>query len=318
MSKQQQKKPDSKALAVQRKAKETSLRATMGKIKGEIDAALPQKMREYMSPERMCRLAMTSIRTSQNLWKCDDVSIIAGIVLAAQHGLEIDMRGQAWLIPRYSTKRERYEANFQIGYQGLLTLARRSGVIEKIEARVVYENDSFSYQFGTDPSIEHQPTRLDDPGELAACYAIAWLRGGAQQFEVLEKRDIEKVKSTVKLTYDDGNKTDSPWNTWEEQMWRKTAAIRLAKWLPSSIDDKNEDALKKFVSLDDIEMAGKHQHLAEIVGLTEQAQESIAHEPQEGQFTGADLFGSEDPEEVTIDVQQQQHEYDEEDDNLPD
>ncbi|MCC5747462.1 recombinase RecT, partial [Klebsiella pneumoniae] len=40
------------------------------------------------------------------------------------------------------------QAQFQIGYKGLLRLAYRSGQIRRVNAEVVYEGDDFSYELG--------------------------------------------------------------------------------------------------------------------------------------------------------------------------
>lgn len=256
--KPQAKKTPGQTLAIQRKNKENHIRTQIGKMKDQIQAALPAKIREMIPPDRMARIAITTLRTSEDLWKCTDISIIAGVILAAQHGLEIDMRGHAWLIPR-KTKQGIWEANFQIGYQGLLELARRSGQIYRIEARVVYEDDVFSYCYGTEPAIEHVPSRAADPGPLTATYATALLAHQVSQFEVVEARDVEIIRSRARGS--DGK--NSPWNQWTEAMWKKTAAIQLCKWLPTSTE------MQTLIALDEQENAGVPQQLSELLNLPE-------------------------------------------------
>ena len=63
--------------------------------------------------------------------------------------------GQAYLIP-YTVKGVP-TVQFQIGYKGLIDLAYRSGEIESIQAHVVYENDSFDFNYGLEPKLMHKP-----------------------------------------------------------------------------------------------------------------------------------------------------------------
>ena len=59
-------------------------------------------------------------------------SLMSAIVKASQLGLEVgSAMGHAYLVP-YKT-----EATLIIGYRGMLALARRSGEIQSITARVV-------------------------------------------------------------------------------------------------------------------------------------------------------------------------------------
>ena len=55
----------------------------------------------YVKPDRFIRAALTAINVVPDLAKCTSTSVIAGLMQAAQLGLEVaDVRGQCYLIPR--------------------------------------------------------------------------------------------------------------------------------------------------------------------------------------------------------------------------
>jgi recombination protein RecT len=171
--------------------------------------------------ERFLRVALTTIGRSPDLQKCSAASLLAGMMDAAQLGLEIGGPLQeGWLIA-YGT-----EAQFQPGYRGFISLLHGHEFIKKIEAHVVYTNDRFSYEYGSDPKITHLPT-MGDRGASIGVYSVAWMTNGAQQFEVLSAQDVEEVKRSSRSA----NASSSPWQKFPGEMWRKSAVKRLIKYL---------------------------------------------------------------------------------------
>jgi recombination protein RecT len=137
--------------------------------------------------------------------------------------------GLAYLIP-YSDK-----AQFQMGYKGLCELAYRSGEVKAISAELVFPSDKFEITMGTDRAITHKPDLLIDrtiAKDALYVYATAKMKGGSTTFAILNRKDIEKVRKSVKA-----RSTDTPWVQWEEEMWKKTAVKKLTKLLPMSSRD---------------------------------------------------------------------------------
>lgn len=208
-------------------------------MKGEIARCLPK----HLTPDRMARIAMTELRKTPKLQECDPMSFIASIMQAAQLGLEPGILGSCYLIPFWNSKLGKFECTFMPGYRGFLDLARRSGQIISLVARSVYENDEFSYEFGLKESITHKPC-MGERGELVAVYAVAILKDGGHQFDVMSKAEIDAVRETSK------SKDNGPWVTHYEEMAKKTVLRRLFKWLPCSVE------MQKAVSLDELQEAG--------------------------------------------------------------
>jgi len=227
--------------------KVNDVRGMLERAKSQIKLALPS----HMTPDRMLRIAMTSIQKNPALLDCDRTSLVAAIIQSAQLGLEPDgALGMAYLVPYGKT------VTFIPGYRGLVDLARRSGQLSTISAHVVYKKDVFKYARGTDQMIEHVPCDEDDPGEMTHAYAVAKLRDGGVQFEVMTRREVLAIKARSKAS------NSGPWKTDEAEMWKKTAIRRLAKLLPMSVE------MARAVELDERTDAGLPQDFGDIIDTT--------------------------------------------------
>jgi recombination protein RecT len=215
-----------------------------------IQSCLPK----HMTPERMCRVAFSTVTRTPSLLKCTPQSLVAAIVEASSLGLEIDSRGLAYLVPFWNKNLQRKEAKLMTGYKGFMQLAYNSGRVTNIYAEVVCEKDTFEFAMGLDAKLVHIPN-LEDRGPLRAAYAVARVKDADAAFVVMGKSEIMKIKAASQ----GGNKDDSPWIHWEEEMWKKSAIRRLCKYLPLSPE------MQRAVSLDEMADAGNPQDLA--VGL---------------------------------------------------
>lgn len=200
-------------------------------FKGEIARALPR----HLSPDNMLRIALTAFRMNPKLGECEPASVFACVVQASQLGLRPNMLGECFLIPYKDYKANKMICQLQLGYQGLLELVRRSGMVEAIGCYLVCEKDEYSVQFGTDPGITHKPYLDGDPGEVKFGYAVAKLKGGGTHVEVMTVEQINTIRDrsqNVKAAkkYD----KETPWDTDWDEMARKTLGRRICKWLPKS------------------------------------------------------------------------------------
>lgn len=231
--------------------KPTTIHGFMETYKSEIQRALPK----HMTADRMARIALTEFRKTPALMKCDPATLFGAVIQCSQLGLEPGgSMGHAYLIPFENKKRGTTDVQFIIGYRGMLDLARRSGQIVSISARDVCANDKFSYRYGLDETIEHVPAE-GQRGELTHVYAVAKLKDGGVQFEVLTRAQIEEIRNASQgyKTAVRFNRTDSPWIAHFTEMARKTAIRRLFKYLPVSIE------IQRAVTLDEAGEGGISQ-----------------------------------------------------------
>lgn len=202
-------------------------------IKEQMALALPK----HVTAERLARIAMTEVRKNPKLMSCDQVSFMGAIMQCCQLGLEPGgALGHAYLIPFENRSKGIVECQFLVGYRGMIDLARRSGQIISLSARVVRLGDQFSYSYGLDETIEHVPGA--ETGPMTHVYAVAKLKDGGQQFEVMTRADVEEIRDNSQgyKSAKKYNRSDTPWITSFDEMARKTVTRRLFKWLPVSIE----------------------------------------------------------------------------------
>ena len=211
--------------------KADDIRALLEKAKPQIALALPR----HLSADRIAAHRHDdAFRRTPKLLACNPQSLLGAVMQAAQLGLECDgVLGHAYLVPF------KEDVQLIVGYKGLVDLARRSGQLSTIFARIVYAEDQFEYAYGLTERLEHIPTTKGDPGEPIAVYAVARLKDGGTQFEVMSKREVEKIRERSRA------KDEGPWVTDTMEMWKKTSLRRLCKMLPASVE------LARAVALDE-------------------------------------------------------------------
>ena len=228
-------KSQSSALTTKADKPKTVLDVVMGKgFQNQMRMALPKNL----TADRLTRIVMTEFRKNPTLQQCSPASFMASVLQAAQLGLEPGSAlGQAYLVP-FKAK-GKYECQLIVGYRGMISLSRRSGEILSINAYCVHAKDDFTYQLGLHPDIQHIPSSEADPGPVVFVYAVAQLRGGGVQFEVMSRAEIEAVRdqsqgwnSAVKY------KTTglSPWTKHFDEMAKKTVVRKMFKYLPVSTE----------------------------------------------------------------------------------
>lgn len=208
----------------------------------EFSAQLARALPKAISPERFVRLVMTQVRTSPNLMRCDQASLLGAVMTAAQLGLEFDARQLAYLIPRKI--KGQWRATAMIGYRGYIELARRSGQVRDVQAHVVYERDEFSVEYGDSPKIVHKPTIKGERGVPIGAYAVAFYKDGGTSGLWLRIDEIEARRGRS-ASGDNG-----PWNTDFDSMARKTPVRALAAFLPQTPELAHAVALDEQVRTD--------------------------------------------------------------------
>jgi recombination protein RecT len=93
----------------------------------------------------------------------------------------------------------------------------------------VYEKDKFEVKYGLSEDILHIPFE-GDAGELRAVYAVAELKDGGIQYEVMYRHEIDAIRKRSKAS------GSGPWVSDYPEMARKTVIRRLSKYLPMSVD----------------------------------------------------------------------------------
>lgn len=206
-----------------------TIKAYVKSMESGIKAALPS----VMTPERFTRMVLTALSSTPELNECTPQSFLGAMMSAAQLGLEPNTPlGQAYLIPYCNTKKGTREAEFQIGYKGLIDLAYRSGEVELVQAQCVYSNDTFECRFGLEPKLDHCPAD-GERGELIKVYALFKTKSGGFGFDVMSADEIREHAKKYSQSY---SKSYSPWKTNFEEMAKKTVLKKCLKYAPLKSD----------------------------------------------------------------------------------
>lgn len=233
-----------------------------------IGPVLKHAVAKHLTPEKVMQVASSVISRNPYLAECTMGSLLAGIITSAQLGLSLRPElGQAYLVPYNNRKAGTREAQFILGYQGLIQLARNSGEILNIDADLIYEGDEWEIIRGVENNIIHKPSFDIErtPDKVLFAYAIVKYKDGGFNFSYLTKKDIEKYRGRSQA----GKSSSSPWNTDFEAMAKKTAILRLKPYLP-----KSEERIEDMIASE-----GRVANFNTQTGEIEEAEYSFENEP---------------------------------------
>ena len=196
---------------------------TISYVETEIDALAPQ-IAAVLPPDvpadKFRSVVLAAIRNNAELLRCDPQSLFNACLNAAQDGLMPDGREGA-IVPRKG------KAVWQPMIQGIYKRVKSSGSVAALSANVVYDGETFDVLLGDEDRIVHRRdmTKVAKGAEVAV-YAIATLRDGSKEREVMTWDQVEAVRKSSAMP------NSGPWTQWADEMARKTVVRRLAKRLP--------------------------------------------------------------------------------------
>ncbi len=177
---------------------------------------------------RQIELAVLCFYSQPKLMQCTRASIAASVLEASDLGLSLSRSsGEAYLIPRKDTDKV-LQCHFQAGYQGLIKLARESGQVNYVHARVVHQFDDFEWGWNPELEFVHRVDRTGRQGMITHVYAVARLTTGELVGECMTVEEIQSIRMRSQRP------NEGPWVTDWEEMAKKTVARRLCKWLPKT------------------------------------------------------------------------------------
>lgn len=215
----------------------TSLATMMKASLPEVMSSLPMNFPEdrlEQTAKRFNRVALTAVRMDDSLQVCDFRSIVGCVIQAASLGLELNgVMGQAYMIPYNNNDKNIVEAQFQLGYQGMVNLVNRHQKVAVTYAEVVKEGDEFEYKLGTDPYINHVPK--DHNQVITHAYAVIGLVTGKNIIVVWTTDQINQHLKHFSQAYKKGKGPAADPYSWPS-MAKKTVFLQASKWAPKSIE----------------------------------------------------------------------------------
>lgn len=202
-------------------------------------------------PDRLVCQALTLTYQNADLLKCSQVSIVMGIMRAAEMNLQLSgPLGHAYLVPRWNKHSGCHEATFQVGWKGLILLAYRSGNVASFTVRRVYENDAFDVVYGVNQNLIHNPAK-GDRGPITGYYTVVRLKGGGFDFEYMTRAEAQAHRERYR-----GGKT---WGSDFDAMAEKTVVRILCRRL-SLCPEAQAQAMQEEYEEQDIYVAPRVDH----------------------------------------------------------
>ena len=228
------------------KTKTDEVREYLSSLKPELKNALAKTVK----PEYIISVTFSAIRANPDLLQCSPVSLANCVLQSAQIGLSLDPTlGEAYMVPFNNSKTQRKEATFMVGYKGFVKLGYQSQDVKDITAYIVYENDFFAYEHGSNETLRHIPA-TGDRGKMVGAYAQTHLVRGGYIFEYMSKEEIDDIRSKSKA------KDGSAWREHYEAQARKTPLRHIFKFMPNATA-----AVTRAVDLDERATFGVDQGL---------------------------------------------------------
>jgi len=200
-------------------------------MQSEFEASLPKAL----PIDLFMRVALTGFRKTPDLLNCSRKSLLGALLETARLGLE-PCTEQAYLIPFKS------ECTLVIGYQGYIQLMYRSGLVDHVEAEMIYEADEWEDTRGDGGRFFHRPAwtpQLYRPGwtgegrgDPIIAYSYArFTNGGRTKVAMTTRAQAIAIKTQF------ARSASSPWKTGSfDAMWQKTPIRQLQKYAPKSAE----------------------------------------------------------------------------------
>lgn len=186
---------------------------------------------EAINPEKAkseLGFAMQIFQNNPSLQKCEPQSILNAVVNVARTSITLNpVMRLAYLIPRKN------KCVLEFSYMGLVAMLRDNGCIKTISAHIVYEDEQFEYDVAEN-RIYHKPRwakteQEHNQREVIGCYSRATLPNGDVVYEFMPMWEIDKVKRMS----EGSNSQYSAWQTWKDEMIKKSVIKRHFKMLIS-------------------------------------------------------------------------------------
>lgn len=190
---------------------------------------------DRISAEAFQGTLLTIVGNDSKLQECTAQSILSAASQALMLNLSLSKSlGYAYVIP-YKNHKGKTEAQFQIGWKGLVQLAQRSGLYKTIRSSVVYEGQIEDIDFITG-KITRGQKRSD---EVIGYIAYFELINGFSANMYMSKQDMENHARIYSQSYGydvKNHKQNSMWSKNFDIMGTKTVLkLLLGKYGPLSV-----------------------------------------------------------------------------------
>jgi recombination protein RecT len=179
------------------------------------------------------KLMYTNLSQAGNLAGVSDISIGEALTEAVIQGLEMDKK-QCYFI-KYGNKLQMFRS-----YYGDVAVAKRTGLVKDIRARVIYKGDEYeidSDEYGEEIIVSHRTKLENRDSEIVGAYAWAECYDGRKRFCIMTWKEIQTNWSKSKS----GGAVSKEF---PQEMSKRTVIRRLVKMIfntaPTDIGEETQ------------------------------------------------------------------------------
>jgi recombination protein RecT len=182
------------------------------------------------------------VANNKALQECEPLSIMYAATKATALDLPLDQNlGFAYVIPYKNNKEGKTEAQFQMGYRGLVQLAMRSGQFKTINVRDVREGEIVGEDFlSGELQFKKLPDEEREKAKVVGYVAYFRLINGFEKMSYWTVQELKNHGLRYSQTFASKNeyvKKNSKWATDFDAMAKKTVLkLLLSKYAPLSVD----------------------------------------------------------------------------------
>lgn len=183
--------------------------------------------------KRETSFAIQAVNANSYLSQATPASVAKAIWNVGITGLSLNpVLKLAYITPRKVG--QNVEAILMPSYQGLVKLITDTGSVKQVYAHCVFEGDEFEVILGGEYSVKHIPKFKSD--KVTHAYAVGVLHDGTRQYEVMGIDQINVIRdmSDGWKAFKANKASSAIWDTWDDEMARKTVIKRLTKYLPKT------------------------------------------------------------------------------------
>lgn len=227
----------------------------LNKARDRIAAILP--MGCGLGPGRAIAVCVDALARNPKLLDCTPSSIVRSVIAASEVGLELGSpHGEAYIVPFNNRRKGVSEATMMIGYRGFVRLIRGAPRVTIVHSILVREADTFDIDYGNNKLTHRVPQGSSERerGQVKYAYARVYYEGNVQQFEVMDRDALEKIRRSSK-----DSRAEAPWSTNTDEMYKKCPLRRMAKWLDLTQQARRAAELDAFEATMRGEISGLQQ-----------------------------------------------------------
>jgi recombination protein RecT len=252
--------------------------------------------------DRFMRIGLNDVRKVPQLLLCDPRSFVLALMHCAELGLEPGgALGDVYLVP-FSN-----EVKIIVGYQGLTKLAYQSGLIGHISASAVLDGDTFDWNDGDKPFVNHKQRLIlgnGTPGAFLAAFSVIRLKGAEWPLvRVMDAHKIEKIRYNTRK-----HGIEGPWADHFDEMAIKTVLRNGLKQAPKSTQ------LAGAMDLDERSERGERPDYSGLLDSSQAANELVQQQDEwspktaegQGESQGATATGQIEGEPQRTDLRTEQ------------